>query len=732
MTKHVALRVGLPSSLRIDREAGVIADITVLTAGQVTNGNNAPPFYVDEAMLEMVADSINMSGNGVKSRLTHPELEGKDGLTVTLGKIRNARVVGDRVKADFHAHQFADARSIDLIFGLAENAPEDAGLSIVFPPDCFQRGPDGRTLARPESITAVDWVGEPAGNPNGMLSTARHHPSMETKTMLPLNEKQMALLKSFGLGDDPKVSELVSFVEGLDETQSAALEALGAAEPAPVDDPAMADDDTEDDPNELALSELAEGDDTTQGAAAPDPEKVAASTREARKRAMLAERKRVGSIRQVVALARKAGVEITDATENQYYTGGFTLDAVQTAISKKLAANNRTIEMDTPRISGGDNVALSSLREALPDAIRLRAGAKVKDPHERAQQLRGMSVLMMARKYFAALGIKDAYDISNSQVVRLLGPRNFRREYSKIALAQSTADFDEILRDAINKSLGQFYADAEPSWSQWATRGTAPDFKTIRRTKLSEHPDLIARAEGEELEYVTLGDHEETYTLVEYAGGLRLTRQSMINDDLDAFSKIPQAQIMAALRKEDDVAYAILTANATMGETSRALFNTTEGNLASGSANVGAPSVAFLNAGFAAMFGFQGPKSAAYLELRPKFILFPEDHAATVAELVESTAKPGGTNDTINVFKGQLTPIVSARLGANSTTAWYLAADPNEGRVDTVEVSFLTDEPNPVLDQETDFDTDDMKFKVRHTVAAKALDWRGLYKNPGA
>ena len=55
---------------------------------------------------------------------------------------------------------------------------------------------------------------------------------------------------------------------------------------------------------------------------------------------------------------------------------------------------------------------------------------------------------------------------------------------------------------------------------------------------------------------------------------------------------------------------------------------------------------------------------------------------------------------------------------------------PNE--IDTVEVCFLQGEEEPVLTQETDFDTDDMKFKVRHAVRAFPLDFRGLYKNVGA
>src|SRR5690606_19644587 len=63
-----------------------------------------------------------------------------------------------------------------------------------------------------------------------------------------------------------------------------------------------------------------------------------------------------------------------------------------------------------------------------------------------------------------------------------------------------------------------------------------------------------------------------------------------------------------------------------------------------------------------------------------------------------------------------------------SNTAWYLASN----MIETVEVCFLSDEPAPVLRQETDFDTEDAKLAVRHTVAAAAIDHRGLVKKPGA
>ncbi len=59
-------------------------------------------------------------------------------------------------------------------------------------------------------------------------------------------------------------------------------------------------------------------------------------------------------------------------------------------------------------------------------------------------------------------------------------------------------------------------------------------------------------------------------------------------------------------------------------------------------------------------------------------------------------------------------------------------ADYRDGQIDTGEVAFLDDEPEPVARQETEFDTEDLKFAIRHTLAAAALGWQGFYKNVGA
>jgi hypothetical protein len=117
----------------------------------------------------------------------------------------------------------------------------------------------------------------------------------------------------------------------------------------------------------------------------------------------------------------------------------------------------------------GEDKNRASLAAAIPDAIRLRAGVEVKNPHERPQQLRHRSLADMARTFFVSLGVptEEAYNLSPVHVAELLGPRNFARKYPQYAqLAQSSSDFTSILADTINKTLRNAYMDAPSTWNR--------------------------------------------------------------------------------------------------------------------------------------------------------------------------------------------------------------------------------------------------------------------------
>ncbi len=459
-----------------------------------------------------------------------------------------------------------------------------------------------------------------------------------------------------------------------------------------------------------------------------------------------AEGARVARIRQMASLFK-----IPDSTCNVVIAEGGTIEEARTRLLKHM---HDTCKPISAAMSVGNDQKIAALASAIPQALCMRSGgmtaenfAKLGEKvHPMTAQLRCSSLIDMGRTWLISLGANpsEVYGMSRPQLAASLGPRGMRRFFPKFAaLAESTPDFANITLDAINKALRFSYLDQPADWSAWAEKKFAPDFKTINSIALSEAPSMISADEGGEMKYVTLTDSKETSRLRTYKAGIRLTRNAIINDDLDAFSNIPRFQAQSANRLEDDVAYALITANGTMADTG-ALFNSTAVTTAGGHANYtssgGAPSVAQLQTGATAMMKQKGLAGVARLELRPKYLLVPTSIYEATRQfvgsevLVASQSSSGSAPPTLgssNPFYNRYDVVGSTRLDDNSTSAWYMLADWRAGRISTFQMYFLTDEPEPVLRQETDFDTEDVKYLVRHTVAGMVCDFRGAYKNAG-
>ena len=712
---RIVLSVANAGPLRVNREAGVLEGVSVLTAGPALGHG----FEVDATMLQQVANGVNAAPKGLRVRVTHPSSGGffetpDDPLPSLVGRVRAARVDGDRVRADVTLGRYAAhsprGNMREFLLGLAEEDPEALGLSIVFEPAEFDvpLATNGLPRGRVKTVEAVDFVGEPAANPAGLLS--RKDTPMAGKRKLAdgavpdlspeAGEEREAFVERFG--NDPDMQA---------KYPDAAAKAAQAGAIFDAHEKAVA-------------GETPSGPDPTP-TPTPMPEPAPAGAMGAKNAAAAVALERA-RIRAIYALAADRGLP-------REWADGLVSRGVVLAQMKELS--NMADSMKPVPFGVGEDKALASLSPAICDAILMRAGRKVEKPHERATKFVGLSVVDMYRHWLKAHGVEDAFELSRVKVVELLSPRQLRRSY---ALAQSTSDFDNILADAMNKSLRQAYLDAPTTWGIWARRNTAPDFKTIHRPALSESPNLVARTEGGEFKYVTLSEDGPSYALVEYAGGIRLTRRAILNDDLSAFDRIPTLQANACARLEDDTAYAIITANANMAD-GGALFNVTAVSTSGGHANLvasggttgGAPTVVTMAATEKLLMKQKGLGGSARLELRAKYMLVPTSIYRVAQQVVVSLVDPAKSNSAVNPFASEgLVIVPSARLDDDSATAWYFLADTN--LIDTVEVCFLQDEQQPVLEQQTDFDTDDAKFKVRHTVAAAALDFRGMVKNPGS
>jgi hypothetical protein len=184
---------GSTAADRIDAKQGLIRGVSVLQATEARGHG----IVADATFLNQIAAAINASPTGVKSRFKHPE-NGSDALGWMVGKVRNAKVDGDKVIGDLQLFQSAKSTPNGDLFGyviqLATEAPEDFGLSIAFVPDIRWRLSDGSEVpaarakdgswirplgaatdlpvARLVSLQAVDVVGAPAANPSGLFAAA--------------------------------------------------------------------------------------------------------------------------------------------------------------------------------------------------------------------------------------------------------------------------------------------------------------------------------------------------------------------------------------------------------------------------------------------------------------------------------------------------------------------------------------------------------------------------------
>lgn len=175
---------------------GVIYGVSAIAEGEAAGHNS----YIDKTMLGQVVDAINDKGNlGIKIRFAHPSMSG-DGIGTSLGKGRNARLseAGDSVVFDLNfsnaSTKTPDGNLADYVMTLAEESPEDFGMSISFQRDVGAEeefrlnnlnddgefmSPDDWNAAnlkhvRLHKLAAVDAVDTPAANPKGLYYSSKN------------------------------------------------------------------------------------------------------------------------------------------------------------------------------------------------------------------------------------------------------------------------------------------------------------------------------------------------------------------------------------------------------------------------------------------------------------------------------------------------------------------------------------------------------------------------------
>ncbi|MBS0448578.1 MAG: Mu-like prophage major head subunit gpT family protein [Proteobacteria bacterium] len=367
-----------------------------------------------------------------------------------------------------------------------------------------------------------------------------------------------------------------------------------------------------------------------------------------------------------------------------------------------VAPNTRSTNAFITHNDSGDSI------ELMADAVAARMGGpalKRENPYRHAR------MDDMARELLELRGVRTT-SMSPGQIIE--------------RALHTTSDFPNLLQGAGQRTLAQAYNVAPSGMKRVCRPSTATDFRAKQRLALSEAPALLKVNEHGEYKYGTMAEAKNSYSLATFGRIFGITRQGLVNDDLDAFGDLAARLGRAAAEFEATFLTTLLTSNPTMGDGFSLFDATNHGNLATGVGS--ALGLTALTTARKAMRLQTGMDRTTPIDATPKFLIVPAA-LETPAEQLLASITPTQSAD-VNPFAGKLELVVDPRLDAISATAWYLAAD--SAVIDTIEYSYLDGIGGPEVMTREGFEVDGIELKVRLDFGAGVLDFRGLYKAAGA
>jgi phage major head subunit gpT-like protein/phage head maturation protease len=287
-----------------------------------------------------------------------------------------------------------------------------------------------------------------------------------------------------------------------------------------------------------------------------------------------------------------------------------------------------------------------------------------------------------------------------------------------------------ILSNVANKFVLEGFNAVESSWRSIAAIRSVNDFKQISSYRLNGGFEYDEVAPNGELTHGEAGESTYTNQAKTYGKMFAVTRQDIINDDLGALTALPQRIGRGAALKLNKVFWGAFLDNSAFFTAGNNSLKTGAGT-ALGIDSLTQAEQAFLD---------QTDPDGQPLGIAPSILLVPTALNARAAALMNSTELRDTTASTkfptVNPHAGKFTSVYSAYLSnatltGNSSTAWYLLADPMT--LATIEVAFLNGVETPTVETaDADFNLLGIQMRGFHDFGVSKQEYRGGVKMAGA
>lgn len=436
-------------------------------------------------------------------------------------------------------------------------------------------------------------------------------------------------------------------------------------------------------------------------------EMIQEATIKAAAEAVKAERKRVAGIQEVCA-GEFPEIQAKAISED------WDMDKVRAEVLKEIRAKR-------PAIGVNVNTGAKSVgKEEIECALCMRLGI---DGNSLANEYSESTV--EAASKMCDISLKEVVHES----IKLSGgtTRNIGISDEDIRAAFSTVSLPGILGNVANKVMLKHFNGVNPVAYRLCSTGSLTNFKPSERFRMTDLGDLTPVAEGGEIKDGGITEEKAINQIDTYGKKFCLTRKMIINDDLDAFAKIPAMMGQKAARLVDKLFFARLLANPVQLD-GKALFSAEHKNL-----STGALSKTSLEAAIA-MFESQVDADGEPIGASARKILVPTALKFAARDLVNSALVIAtGSTDAVkpsynSLYEDNMEVISSPYL--TDANAWYLFGNPNE--VDTFEIGFLNGKRTPTIQQgDTDFGTLGLWYRIFFDIGVREQDHRGVLKVTG-
>ena len=247
--------------------------------------------------------------------------------------------------------------------------------------------------------------------------------------------------------------------------------------------------------------------------------------------------------------------------------------------------------------------------------------------------------------------------------------RHFRDDpRAVLEAAFSTFSLPGILSNVANKFLLAGFESVEQAWRRIAATRSVKDFKQVTSYRLTGGFEYEEVGPDGELKHAEVGEESFTNQARTYGRMFSLTRESLINDDMDALTAVPRRIGRGGALKLNKVFWTAFLDNASF-------FTAARKNYADGAET--ALSIDALTAA-ELLFLEQTDPDGNPLALMPKVLLVPPALNVTASQLMSSLklTEGGGSSKskvpTDNPHAGKFSVVMSTYLSNPITLAFYI------------------------------------------------------------